>query len=183
MNSTLKADHPKKSSKCQKNPYKSKGCSFSYILDLLSFPEERAKEIRLWGKQTGKEGGESAYCSLIMLSCHINELLWEMDNYQRFLAGDREVSPQSALLVQSRGKYWVLPTHWIQESMHAVFVCAVLNRSLPFLIWQSMLTHCFTSDDVNGTINGDFSQLTGWCERGEWLYYSSVLCSDFLCLY
>lgn len=104
-------------------------------------------------------------------------------SYQgRFLARDREESPQPAPLEQSRGKCeYYLHTEFRNQLTHYLFV-EVLNRSPPFLIWQSTLTHCFISDDANGIINGDFSQLTGWCVREKWLYYSPVLHSVFLCL-
>lgn len=69
---------------------------------------------------------------------------------------------------------YYLHTEFRSQHMPHLFI-EVLNRSPPFLIWQSTLIHCFISDDANGIVKGRFS------ERGEWLYYSSVLCSDFLC--
>lgn len=68
----------------------------AYLICCPLLGNKQPKENRLRGKQTGKESGEASLCSLIMFSCLIrgNELLWEMNNYQRrFLAGDREESP------------------------------------------------------------------------------------------
>lgn len=174
----VKADPPKNSIlRVRKN--KSKGrCWFAVLY--WGKPTKRGEAVGKTGWQRGWQ-----ICSPWSIDV-VSVLLKVMSFYKKwataredFLAGDREERPQPALLLQSRRKYRMLPAYTIQKSTHASSF--YWGAKQIFLIWQSTLIHCFISDDANGIINGGFSQLTCWCERAEWLYYSAVLCSDFLC--
>lgn len=174
MNSTCESRSSLKLIQVSKKKIKSKGCSFSYVLDLLSFTEEKQpKENRLWGK----EGQRGCWVLLmksdiVFLSCYFYEK-WTTTREDFWQGTEREV-PR----LPSWGRALSAAHTWTQGSAPAP---SEHISTIPHL--TKHIRHCFVSDNANGIINGDFSQLTAWCERGEWLYYSPVLCSDFLWLY
>lgn len=147
-----------------------------FLMCLICCPLLRKNNQRRTGcgEKRGKEGAERSYCSLILFSCLIISMRNEQLPERIFGRGQRGKSP----VCPPGAGHWVLPTPWTQGSAPAP---SEHISTIPHL--TKHIRHCFVSDDANGIINGDFSQLTAWCERGEWLYYSPVLCSDFLWLY
>lgn len=142
-----------------------------------------------WGQAVGKTGWQRGWriCSLWSNNV-VPVLLKVMSFYEKWATAredfwqriKRRVPSLPSCCRAGDSIECYLHTEFRSQHMPHLFI-EVLNRSPPFLIWQSTLIHCFISDYANGIINGGFSQLTCWCERGEWLYYSLVPCSDFLC--
>lgn len=182
----MKVDRLKNSGLSVKTKKKSKGCCFSDGLDLLSFT--RGKTTK-WGQAVGKTGWQRGWRICTQWSNNVVSLLLKvMSFYEKWSTAredfwqgiERRVPSLPSCCRAGENTEYYLHTEFRSQHMPYLFI-EVLNRSPPFLIWQSILIHCFISDDANGIINGGFSQLTCCCERREQLYYSPVLCGDFLC--